>query len=168
MSEIIRTQLEAGRRCLMIELVTGTAVLTDGSEPIRRPGGRGWMQFACIDIADCFAMFEAKALPREAFTLSEISAMCETEATTVTSWVRGGILKASIRQRDGTRGKAMLFDRTDAFAACLVATFRRKYGLPLRMLGEISDVLREVEPRKSQVKSKHRSAKRPRRKERAT
>ncbi len=40
----------------------------------------------------------------------------------------------------------MLFSRLDAFVACLVASLKRKCGLPLSKLKEISDVLKAVEP----------------------
>ncbi len=112
----------------------------------RRAGGRGWAQFASVDLSFILEKFEQEAPPREVFTLTEVAQMTQEESPTVHAWVKAGVLAPSVRDRDGTRGRAMLFSRLDAFVACLVASLKRKCGLPLSKLKGISDVLKAVEP----------------------
>jgi hypothetical protein len=164
MSDIIQRHIEAGRRYLILDLVTDTLVLTDGQELIRRPGGAGLMQCLYVDLAQLLDKFEQEASPQQAFTLAEISTMAAEQSATVNSWIKAGVLTPSVRDRDGTRGRAMLFDRTDAFIACLVASLRRRGGLSLPRLRKISSMLRDAPPEKAKTKRKPRAAKRSRRK----
>ena len=143
MTELLRKQIESGYRYLVVELVTRTAQLSNGQDLFQRPGGPGLVQFMVVDLADILKEFEQKAPAREVFTLTEIAEMAQEKSPTVNVWVRDGLLEASVRDRDGTRGRAMLFDRTDAFVACLLASLRRQAGLPLKQLGAISALLRD-------------------------
>ena len=106
-------------------------------------GGPGLMQLAMIDLKELLEKFDHEAPPRDVFTLREVATMAVEKSPTVHSWVKTGILEPSMRDRDGTRGRAMLFSRLDAFVACLVASLRRKCGLPLAKLHKVSAVLRE-------------------------
>ena len=141
--ESLKNEVQAGRRYLLIELITGDAVISNGQDTFRRRGGPGFMQFVVIDLSTVLERFEREAPPREAFTLTEVATMAVEKSPTVHSWVKAGILTPSLRARDGTRGRAMLFSRLDAFVACLVASLRRKCGLPLSKLHAVSTVLRE-------------------------
>jgi DNA-binding transcriptional MerR regulator len=141
--EYIRNEVHAGRRHLFIELTTGDAMLSDGQGMFRRRRGPGPVQFAVIDLGEILESFDHKAPPREVFTLGEVAAMAGEKPPTVHSWVKTGILVPSMRDRDGTRGRAMLFSRLDAFVACLIASLRRKCGLPLAKLRAVSAVLRQ-------------------------
>lgn len=141
--ESLRNEVDSGRRHLVIELVTGEAMLSDGQDVFRRAGGPGSVQFAVIDLGDILERFDRDAPPREVFTLREVAEMAVEKPPTVHSWVKTGILAPSLRERDGTRGRAMLFSRLDAFVACLIASLRRKCGLPLAKLHTVSAVLRE-------------------------
>jgi DNA-binding transcriptional MerR regulator len=143
--EHLRQHVSAGYRYLVIELITGKAMITDGKGVFRRPGGPGWMQLASVDLSFILEQFDQEAPPREAFTLTEVAQMTQQKSPTVHAWVKAGVLTPSIRDRDGTRGKAMLFSRLDAFTACLVASLKRKCGLPLAKLEEISSVLNALE-----------------------
>ncbi len=141
--EYLRNEVRLGRDHLVIELVTGTARLSGMHDTFRRPGGPGPMQIVVIDLGVILERFEHDALPREVFTLREVATMAKEKPPTVHSWVKAGILAPSMRDRDGTRGRAMLFSRLDAFVACLIASLRRKCGLPLAKLRAVSAVLRE-------------------------
>ena len=140
--ESLRNEVRSGQRHLVIELVTGEAMLSDGQDVFRRPGGQGQMQFAVIDLGEILERFDREAPPREVFTLREVATMALEKPPTVHSWVKTGILAPSLRERDGTRGRVMLFSRLDAFVACLIASLRRKCGLPLAKLHAVSAVLR--------------------------
>ena len=139
----LQNEVHAGRRYLIIELIEGKAMLSDGQGTFRRPGGPGWMEFAVIDLGVILEKFDREAPPREVFTLVEVATMACEKPPTVHSWVKTGILAPSMRDRDGTRGRAMLFSRLDAFVACVIASLRRKCGLPLAKLQKVSAVLRE-------------------------
>ena len=141
--QYLQNEVHADRRYLIIELITGKAMLSDGQATFRRPGGPGWMQFAVIDLGVILEKFDREAPPREVFTLAEVATMALEKPPTVHSWVKTGILAPSMRDRDGTRGRAMLFSRLDAFVACLIASLRRKCGLPLAKLQAVSAVLRK-------------------------
>lgn len=133
--------IEAGYRYLVIELITGQTRLMRREDVFRRPGGTGLMQFVIVDLATIVQRFEEEAPPREAFTLSEVAVMAQQKGPTVHAWIKAGMLTPSIRGRDGTRGRAMLFSRRDAFVACLLASLKRKCGLPLSKLRAVSEVL---------------------------
>lgn len=157
----IRRQIEEGRRFLVIELIGGKADLMKRDDVFQRPGGPGLVQFAIVDIAGILEKFDNEAPPREEFTLTEVATMAQENGPTVNSWVKAGIVTPSIRGRDGTRGRAMLFGRQDAFVACLVASLKRKCGLPLSKLQNVGDVFRPdddsstpQEPRRSGTKHK--------------
>ena len=140
--QYLQNEVHADRRYLIIELITGKAMLSDGQATFRRPGGPGWMQFAVINLGVILEKFDREAPPREVFTLAEVATMALEKPPTVHSWVKTGILAPSMRDRDGTRGRAMLFSRLDAFVACLIASLRRQCGLPLAKLHAVSAVLR--------------------------
>ena len=141
----------SGRCYLIIELITGDARLSDGKGAFRRRGGPGPMQLAAIDLGHVLAKFDREAPPREVFTLTEVATMAREKSPTVHSWVKVGILTPSLRDRDGTRGRAMLFSRLDAFVACVITSLRRECGLPLAKLHAVSTALREPgrRPRKA-------------------
>ncbi len=140
--EHLQKEVQSGRDHLVIELVTGAALLLDEQGVFRRPDGPGPMQIVVVDVGVILERFEREAPPREVFTLREVATMAVEKPPTVHSWVRAGILAPSMRDRDGTRGRAMLFSRLDAFVACLIASLRRKCGLPLSKLHAVSAVLR--------------------------
>ena len=73
-----------------------------------------WVQFVCVDLQEIFRKFQREAPPRETFTLTEVARMAQEQSPTVNAWVRSGVLTPSVRNRDGTQGRAMLFDRMDA------------------------------------------------------
>ena len=145
-------------------------MLSDGQGMFRRRRGPGPVQFAVIDLGEILESFDHKAPPREVFTLGEVAAMAGEKPPTVHSWVKTGILVPSMRDRDGTRGRAMLFSRLDAFVACLIASLRRKCGLPLAKLrGECGAAAARrkrpkerrpqgIDTRESEAKSKARSS----------
>ncbi len=139
-------QISEGRHFLVIELITGEVMLTDGSDVFQGPGGPGFVQFVTVDLREILKRFEKLAPPREAFTLSEVAAMATEKSPTVNSWVKSGLLTPSIRDRNGTRGRAMLFSRVDAFVACLLASLRRRCGLPLSTLKDVSGVVSGESP----------------------
>ena len=140
--EYLYNEVHSGRHLLVIELVTGTAMLSDKQGFFHRPGGPGLMQIVVMDLEVVLERFEREAPPREVFTLREVAKMAIQKPATVHSWVKAGILAPSMRDRDGTRGRAMLFSRLDAFVACLIASLRRQCGLPLAKLHAVSAVLR--------------------------
>jgi hypothetical protein len=140
--KFLLNEIQSGRRHLVIELFTGDARLSDGEGVFRRPGGPGPVQFAVIDLVDILEKFDHKAPPREVFTLAEVATVADEKPPTIHSWVKAGILAPSMRDRDGTRGRAMLFSRLDAFMAGLIASLRRRCGLPLAKLHNVSAVLR--------------------------
>ncbi len=146
--DALKRCIEGGRRYLVIELVTGTTQLMDSSQVFRRPGGAGLVQFVAVDIAKILEKFDRLAPARETFTLTEIAKMANEKAPTVNAWVRMGVLTPSVRDRDGTQGKAMLFSRLDAFVGCLVASLKRRSGLPLSKLQDVSSVLRGADKRR--------------------
>ena len=163
--EYLQNAVNSGRDHLVIELVTGTAMLLDSQSVFRRPGGPGPMQIVVIDLSVILEQFEREAPPREVFTLREVATMAKEKPPTVHSWVKAGILIPSMRDRDGTRGRAMLFSRLDAFVACLIASLRRQCGLPLAKLHKVSAVLREpdTDGRKSEDSTQPRQEKSKRR-----
>lgn len=141
--EYVQNEIHSGRRYLIIALDKGEAMLSDGHSRFRRSGGPVLADCAVIDLSVALEKFERKASPREVFTLREVATMAKEKPPTIHSWVKAGILVPSMRDRDGTRGQAMLFSRLDAFVACLIASLRRKCGLPLAKLHKVSAVLRE-------------------------
>ncbi len=141
--EYLQNEVQSGRDHLVIELVTGVAMLSDMQGVFRRPGGPGPMQIVMVDLGAILKKFDHESPPRDVFTLREVATMAVEKPPTVHSWVKAGILIPSMRDRDGTRGRAMLFSRLDAFVACLIASLRRKCGLPLSKLHAVSAVLRE-------------------------
>ena len=143
--EYLKSEISSGRDHLVIELITSTALLIDINVGFRRPGGSGLMQIVLVNLSDILEQFEREALPYKAFTLSDVAIMAREKPPTIHSWVKAGILVPSMRDRDGTRGRAMLFSRLDAFVACLITSLRRKCGLPLSKLREVSALLRGPE-----------------------
>lgn len=140
--EYLQNEVNLGRRYLIIALDNGEAMLSNGHGKFRRPGGPVLLDCAVIDLRIILEKFEHDAPPRDVFTLREVAKMAVEKPPTVHSWVKAGILAPSMRDRDGTRGRAMLFSRLDAFVACLIASLRRKCGLPLSKLHAVSAVLR--------------------------
>lgn len=140
--QTIQQHFAENGRYLVIELISGETKLMKADEVFQRPGGPGWVQFVVVDLQEILEKFDKESLRREAFTLSELAGMAQQKGPTVHSWIKAGVLTPSIRDRDGTRGRAMLFSRHDAFVACLVASLKRECGLPLTKLREVSDVLR--------------------------
>ena len=141
--EYLQNEVHSGRHHLVIELIKGKAMLLDEQGVFRRPGGPGLMQLVLIDIRVILEKFDREAPPRKVFTLCELATMAMEKPPTVHSWVKAGVLSPSMRDRDGTRGRAMLFSRLDAFTACLLASLRRTCGLPLSKLRNVSALLRE-------------------------
>jgi len=140
--QTIRRHLDANLRYLVIELITGVTRLLRANEVFQRPSGPGFVQFVVVDLQVIYERFEREAMPQEAFTLSEVAVMAQQKGPTLHSWIKAGVLTPSIRDRDGTQGRAMLFSRLDAFLACLVASLKRKCGLRLPLLRQVGAVIR--------------------------
>ncbi|QDU44567.1 hypothetical protein Mal52_30510 [Symmachiella dynata] len=146
----IQQQIANGQKYLVIELLEGTAALMKQDEVFVRPEGPGPMQMAVIDLEELLEKFEREAPPRQTFMLTEVATMAQQKGPTVHAWIKADILTPSIRDRSGTKGRAMLFSRRDAFIACLIASLKRKCGLPLSKLERVSDALQPQEPETTQ------------------
>ncbi len=149
--------INSDKHYLVIELVTGKTILSNGRDVFRRPGGPGFVQFVVVDLEDIQNKFQKKAPSRDTFTLTEIAKMAAEKSPTVHAWVKAGIIIPSKRDRDGTRGRKMLFDREDAFVACLVASLKRKCGLQLKKLKEVSAVVKQTKSKSRKRTAKIRS-----------
>jgi DNA-binding transcriptional MerR regulator len=76
------------------------------------------------------------------FTLPELAFLVDVEYRTLHTWVRRGLLAASLERADGS-GTRNLFDLSDAREAYVLADMRRA-GVELSKLQAVADWLRQT------------------------
>lgn len=153
----IESHIRAKREFLVVELISGQARVCNQDDIVRRPHGQEAMQLAVVDLKKVYRRFNREAPPKQTFTLSEIAALADEKGPTVNVWAKAGVLTPSIRDRSGVQGRAMLFDRTDAFVACLVASLKRTARLPLVKLMAVSAAVRVEGKKTRRLKSKRKA-----------
>lgn len=81
-------------------------------------------------------------MPERIWTLPQVADVAEVEYRTLHTWLKRGLLTASVRHSIGT-GTPNLFSDEDAVAARVLADLRRA-GLSMEVLGRASEALRQA------------------------